>query len=264
MDPVVASDRRFKKRRKVGEAEGAGWTTLQEGYSQAALRETTPPPPEDEEPQVMGGLMTASQLQAKQSREEKATRARLAQLARETNPEEEKKSQQTIYRDSTGRAIDTLAEKALAEKKKKEREAKEIDKLQWGKGMVQKANAAETRKEMLRMKDQGFRGREDEKMNEELKGKQVWNDPAAQFLSVRLLVPFCTRVLIEAQKNKSKGPKRPEYTGAPPPPNRFGIKPGYRWDGVDRSTGFEKKFFQSRNEKRREGLESYQWGAEDM
>jgi hypothetical protein len=33
---------------------------------------------------------------------------------------------------------------------------------------------------------------------------------------------------------------------------------------ADRGTGFETKLFQRMNQRKRSGLESYQWGAEDM
>ena len=43
----------------------------------------------------------------------------------------------------------------------------------------------------------------------------------------------------------------------------FGIKPRHRWNGVDRSNGFEQEYFQRQNERKRQGAEVYSWSVYD-
>ncbi|KZT02992.1 uncharacterized protein LAESUDRAFT_684577 [Laetiporus sulphureus 93-53] len=244
-EAVIAEDRAFKKRQRT--EEGSGWATLREGSHGTE----SPPPAADEQPQlvqeeemstVRGGLLTSAQLKKTLPREKPVKSSEAERREREA-------AHETVYRDTSGRRIDTAVEYAEAARKKREREDQEARKMEWGKGLVQREEQEKRKRELESVRSQTFaRTRDDVQINMELKAQERWNDPAAAFLT----------------KKKSKGPRRPEYTGPPPPPNRFGIKPGYRWDGVDRGNGFEKKLFQHQNERRRRGLESYQWSVDDM
>ncbi|EMD35290.1 hypothetical protein CERSUDRAFT_116091 [Gelatoporia subvermispora B] len=240
-EAIVAEDRAFKKRQRT--EEGGGWATVREGEEGRS-----PSPTPDEQPQVVvqeepafkGGLLTSAQLKKSLPRLKPAT---------SSDPQADAAAQETVYRDASGRRVDMAAERAEAARKKREREEAEARKMEWGKGLVQREEAEKRKQELEVIRSRTFaRTADDVEMNEDLKAQERWNDPAAAFLT----------------KKKSKGPKKPEYTGPPPPPNRFGIRPGYRWDGVDRGNGFEKKLFQRINERRRRGAESYEWSVDDM
>ncbi|CAK5281652.1 unnamed protein product, partial [Mycena citricolor] len=262
-DAVVASDRSFKKRKVASGGEASGWATI----VQPAKAEEEDVPLPDEQPQIVdeeetpfrGGLLSAKQLS-------KALPNSRTNNAVDESAEEIALAQETIYRDSSGKKIDTKAARAEAARLKRLKEEKEAQKMEWGKGLVQRDEAEKRKQELEKQRNSKFaRHADDAELNAELKSKEIWNDPAAQFLTVRFQLPARDLALPNiVQKKHAKGPRRPEYTGPTPAPNRFGIKPGYRWDGVDRGNGFEKKLFQHRNEQKRKGNESYQWGTEDM
>ena len=191
------------------------------------------------------GLQTADQVTAQHKRKEAAERLRFLR----EGDEHSGKGRETIYRDASGRVINVQMKRAEARKKAEEEAAKAAAELEAQKGVVQRLQQ-EKRKEQLR--DAKFmpvsRYADDVELNEELKERERWNDPAAGFLT---------------KKSRGKSASgRPLYKG-PAAPNRYGIRPGHRWDGVDRGTGFEKEYFAARN--RKENLKNldYAWQMDE-
>jgi len=202
-DAVVVKDRSFKRRKldpsggQSGTAKsdsgegGSGWTTIQEGV---ARDDGSPPPTIDELPQiagvvedapptVSGGLLTKAQLRKKLGPKSSGKEKRAEEA------EENARQQETVYRDASGRKIDMKAEKAEAARRKREAEEKEAKKMEWGKGMAQREEKERERAMMEKERHKGFaRHADDADLNEEQKAKELWNDPAAAFLTVR---PVC-------------------------------------------------------------------------
>ena len=193
-DAMVVKDRSFKRRKvdpsssrgatKSGEGEsGGGWTTIQEGATRE--EDGSPPPTADELPQIAGvvedaptmsgGLLTKAQI-----------RKRLGPKPVEKEKGEVAGQEETVYRDASGRKIDMKAEKAEAARRKREAEEKEAKKMEWGKGLAQREEKERERAMMERERGKGFaRHADDGELNEEQKAKELWNDPAAAFLTVR-------------------------------------------------------------------------------
>ncbi|KAF4077467.1 hypothetical protein AMELA_G00208390 [Ameiurus melas] len=169
--------------------------------------------------------------------------------------EEESRYAQTIFRDKTGKKRDLDSERAEQSRKAGEKAEKDEKYAQWGKGLVQSQMQQQNVVDALREAQKPLaRHIDDEDLDKMLREQERDGDPMAALLRKK-----------NEKKAKTKGIKeRPRYQGPPPPPNRFNIMPGYRWDGVDRSNGFEQKRFTRIAEKKAVQEEAYKWSVEDM
>ena len=109
---------------------------------------------------------------------------------------------------------------------------------------------------------------DDEGLNEEMKEVGRWGDPMAGYVSEKKKKTTAntgggdggSAATISTTATSSQ--QRKEYLGAAAP-NRYGIRPGWRWDGVDRGNGFEKEWFQARGRKSRNENLAYQWQMDE-
>ncbi|KAI1903779.1 hypothetical protein AGOR_G00030730 [Albula goreensis] len=169
--------------------------------------------------------------------------------------EEASRNAQTVFRDKSGKRRDIEVEMEEQRKKAGEKAERDEKYAQWGKGLAQTQMQQQNLEDALREAQKPLaRHADDADLDRMLREQEREGDPMAAMLRKK-----------KEKDSQRKGVKeRPRYKGPPPPPNRFNIMPGYRWDGVDRSNGFEQKRFTRISDKRAVQEMAYKWSVEDM
>ena len=211
------------------------------------------------------GLQTAADTEAMVLEAERRRNAELKASKQDKKKTRAEEAEETVYRDATGRRIDVSMKRAEARAAELEKLRQEKKEKEDAMGEVQKRQKEERKKELDEAKFLGVaRHADDEDMNEELKEVVRWDDPMAAYMAQKQATEGVKKGggASRATGESTVAVRKKVYQGAAPP-NRYGIMPGWRWDGVDRGNGFEKEWFQARGRKgRNENLE-YQWQMDE-
>lgn len=204
------------------------------------------------------GLSNAKDIRKELAEQKRKTDRILANLSDEVSG----KNARTVFRErGTGRVRDIeseLAAKAAADEEQAKKDAKKkavYDK--WSKGLVQKKEEeAKIMDDLHEMSKPLARYGDDADLDQLLRNQERQDDPMLMAMRKK-----------KEEDEKARNPKAkvyPKYRGPPPPPNRFNIMPGYRWDGVNRSNGYEAKIFAKVANKEASQEEAYRWSTQDM
>ncbi|XP_022155542.1 BUD13 homolog [Momordica charantia] len=211
------------------------------------------------------GLITQQEFGEEMSKTNKEDWTRF----KEMNPSASSNAE-PVYRDRI-KGDRISKEEFLKSRGKIEEKPKEI-KLEWGKGLAQKREAEAELMELELEKDRPFaRSRNDAELDSMLRDRVRWGDPMAHLVKKKKS-EMALLDLGDSEKMRESGFIIPQdipahswlKRGLDAAPNRYGIRPGRHWDGVDRSNGFEKQMFKRMNEKRATEREAYLWSVSDM
>lgn len=259
---VDLSPQRLPKHSTVN---GSSHASLDRGISLMRKNQKVPSNPASSKERPKTGLITGHDIQEEISKTKKDDFLRFEQM----DPSLTGQGAEPVYRDKKGQRISK--EEYLKSKQKVEEKPKE-KKLEWGKGLAQKREAEARLQELELEKEKPFaRTRDDPELDKMLKERVRWGDPMAHLVKKKHSEPVLAD-LGDSEKMKDSGfiiPQEiPNHSwikrGLDAAPNRYGIKPGRHWDGVDRSNGFEKKLFRRLNEKQATEREAYLWSVSDM
>ncbi|CAJ1063962.1 BUD13 homolog [Xyrichtys novacula] len=165
--------------------------------------------------------------------------------------EDESRNAETVFRDKSGKRRDLDSEREEQKRKAGEKAAKDEKYSQWGKGLAQSQMQQQKLEDALHEAQKPLaRHCDDEDLDRMLREQEREGDPMA--------------AMLRRKKDHNTKAEKPQYKGPAPPPNRFNILPGYRWDGVNRSNGFEKKRYTRIADKKAVQEAAYKWSVEDM
>nr|XP_032836451.1 LOW QUALITY PROTEIN: BUD13 homolog [Petromyzon marinus] len=196
---------------------------------------------------LKGGLVPVAIVRKERERERKE--------AAETNAWSSSASREasTVFRDRQGRVRDLQQEKLVKEQEAAEEQKRQEKYRTWGHGLAQVEAEQRSRDDDAHAASRPLaRYRDDAELDAMLRAKMRDGDPMAKLLS---------------RPDKSDKPEqaaKPRYSGPAPTANRYNIWPGHRWDGVDRSNGFETKRFTQISERKARNLEAHKWSVQDM
>eukprot|EP01039_Chlorochromonas_danica_P008574 gene8574-9447_t len=170
----------------------------------------------------------------------------------------------TVYRDKLGRRVDGPSDQLRQEQRSESQRKERIVEAQyeWGRGSVQKREARDAQEEFAAVAAEPFARTADNPRLEKMRKEVILDgDPMAQYFRTK-------RKKDSEVSGDAKGGKRerakPLYSGPNPTPNRFNIRPGYRWDAIDRGNGFEARALRKRSEREAFDEEAYKWAVSDL
>ncbi|XP_045533686.1 BUD13 homolog [Pieris brassicae] len=211
--------------------------------------QNSPPPSNKKMAKTLEGKMAGLQ-DAKQLRQEN-----------ESFRQRENEAYSKLTDDVSGRnakAVSRKSKRENSEERQKQKEKaerqKELDEKykKWSRGLKQIEDQEERVQEYIKEAAKPLaRYKDDRDLEGRLKDVERAGDPMLNYIRDR------------KRERGELAPAKPAYKGNFPP-NRFNIPPGYRWDGVDRSNGYEKKFFDQQSKKKALEEDAYKWSTEDL
>lgn len=215
----------------------------------------SPPPTHGKMKRTMDGKMAGLQDANKLKMENAKHSKRESEMYEKMTEEMSGRNAEAKVR-ATGAIDRRKLEANLAKEREKEEKYAERKQIydKWGKGVKQLEDYKEHLELAARDASKPFaRYAGDEDVERHLKEQERLEDPMLNYI----------RSKRKKQEVKEKVPTKPVYKGLFPD-NRFNIRPGYRWDGVDRSNGYEKRHFEAINVRKASQEEAYLYSTEDM